>query len=59
VPLLVGEVARGKALAVVVEAAKVVDTNGEVVDLEDDEDETGETVEAAAEAVAEDESTEA
>jgi trigger factor len=44
---------------VVVEAAKVVDTNGEVVDLEDDEDETGETVEAAAEAVAEDESTEA
>jgi trigger factor len=61
VPLLVGEVARGKALAVVVEAAKVVDTNGEVVDLEDDEDETGETVEAAAEAVAdaEDESAEA
>jgi len=60
VPLLVGEVARGKALAVVVEAAKVVDTNGEVVDLEDDdEDETGETVEAAAEADAEDESAEA
>ncbi|MFF9339806.1 MULTISPECIES: trigger factor [unclassified Streptomyces] len=47
VPMLVGEVARGKALAVVVEAAKVVDTNGEVVDLSDDEDE----VEAAAEAV--------
>ncbi|AZK94067.1 MULTISPECIES: trigger factor [Streptomyces] len=47
VPMLVGEVARGKALAVVVEAAKVVDTNGEVVDL-DDEDET----ETAAEAVA-------
>ncbi|MDT0483824.1 MULTISPECIES: trigger factor [Streptomyces] len=40
VPLLVGEVARGKALAVVVEAATVKDTNGEVVDLEDDEDET-------------------
>ncbi|MFF5502223.1 trigger factor [Streptomyces roseolus] len=39
VPMLVGEVARGKALAVVVEAAKVVDTNGEVVDLSDDEDE--------------------
>jgi trigger factor len=52
VPLLVGEVARGKALAVVVEAARVVDTNGETVNLEDDEDETGETVaaEAAAEA---------
>ncbi|MET9497275.1 trigger factor [Streptomyces sp. NPDC006552] len=38
VPMLVGEVARGKALAVVVEAATVKDTNGEVVDLEDDED---------------------
>lgn len=49
VPLLVGEVARGKALAVVVEAATVKDTNGEVVDLEDDEDETAETVEAASE----------
>ena len=49
VPLLVGEVARGKALAVVVEAATVKDTNGEVVDLEDDEDETAETVEAESE----------
>ncbi|MEU9853421.1 trigger factor [Streptomyces sp. NPDC047974] len=49
VPMLVGEVARGKALAVVVEAAKVVDTNGEVVDLSDDEDE--DEVEAAAETV--------
>ncbi|NGO79694.1 trigger factor [Streptomyces sp. YC504] len=49
VPMLVGEVARGKALAVVVEAATVKDTNGEVVDLSDDEDETAETVEAAAE----------
>jgi trigger factor len=53
VPLLVGEVARGKALAVVVEAAKVVDTNGEVVDLEDEEDDasdetaTAEATEAA------------
>ncbi|MFD3933275.1 trigger factor [Streptomyces sp. NPDC058614] len=48
VPMLVGEVARGKALAVVVEAAVVKDTNGEIVDL-DDEDETAaaeETVEA-------------
>jgi trigger factor len=42
VPMLVGEVARGKALAVVVEAAKVVDSNGEVVDLSDEEeDEAG------------------
>ncbi|MQS36588.1 trigger factor [Streptomyces katsurahamanus] len=47
VPMLVGEVARGKALALVVESVKVVDTNGETVDL-DDEDET-ETTEAAAE----------
>ncbi|CAM5363545.1 trigger factor [Streptomyces avidinii] len=48
VPMLVGEVARGKALAVVVEAAKVVDTNGEVVDLSDeDEEQVAETVEAA------------
>ncbi|MGW5862159.1 trigger factor [Streptomyces sp. NPDC055239] len=50
VPMLVGEVARGKALAVVVEAASVKDTNGEVVDL-DDEDETaaaeGEQTEAS------------
>ncbi|AYC41256.1 trigger factor [Streptomyces griseorubiginosus] len=49
VPLLVGEVARGKALAVVVEAATVKDTNGEVIDLDDDEDETAETVQAASE----------
>ncbi|KNE84034.1 MULTISPECIES: trigger factor [Streptomyces] len=50
VPMLVGEVARGKALAVVVEAATVKDTNGEVVDLEDEEEDgTAETVEAASE----------
>ena len=56
VPMLVGEVARGKALAVVVEAAKVKDTNGEAVDLDDEDetDETAETVEAATEAEAED-----
>lgn len=48
VPMLVGEVARGKALAVVVEAATVKDSNGEVIDL-DDEDETAETVVAEAE----------
>ena len=47
VPLLVGEVARGKALAVVVEKATVKDTTGEVVDLDDDEDE--DTTEASAE----------
>ncbi|MFF3493565.1 trigger factor [Streptomyces sp. NPDC002795] len=49
VPMLVGEVARGKALAVVVEAATVKDTNGEIVDLSDDEEETEEATEAAAE----------
>ncbi|WP_369199987.1 trigger factor [Streptomyces sp. PU-14G] len=47
VPVLVGEVARGKALAAVVEAVTVKDTNGEAVDLSD-EDEAAET-EAAAE----------
>ncbi|MEV6211306.1 trigger factor [Kitasatospora sp. NPDC051914] len=55
VPLLVGEVARGKALALVVEAATVTDSNGETVSFEDDEDETEatdavETVEVADEA---------
>ena len=49
VPLLVGEVARGKALAVVVEAATVKDTNGEIVDL-DDEDEVEQAADVAAEA---------
>lgn len=53
VPLLVGEVARGKALAVVVEAATVKDTNGEVVDLEDEEDEEVEAAEAETEQSAE------
>ncbi|MFF3762921.1 trigger factor [Streptomyces sp. NPDC001922] len=52
VPMLVGEVARGKALAVVVEAATVKDTNGETVDL-DEEDETAETVEASSDEAAE------
>ncbi|MFJ1932420.1 trigger factor [Kitasatospora sp. NPDC088160] len=59
VPLLVGEVARGKALATVVEAAKVVDTEGNEVNF-DDEDETADTVEApAAEETAAEEKTEA
>ncbi|GHH88914.1 trigger factor [Streptomyces sulfonofaciens] len=56
VPMLVGEVARGKALAAVVQAATVKDTNGEVVDLSDEEEEAeeaaaegGETAEAASE----------
>ncbi|MFE3328433.1 trigger factor [Streptomyces sp. NPDC059176] len=48
VPMLVGEVARGKALAVVVEASTVKDTNGDVVDLSDDEDEVEEAAEVAA-----------
>lgn len=41
VPVLVGEVSRGKALAVVVEAATITDTNGDPV-LLDDEEEIGE-----------------
>ena len=53
VPLLVGEVVRGKALAVVVEAAKVVDTEGNVVDFEDDEDEDGTAAEAGSETAVE------
>ncbi|WP_046498881.1 trigger factor [Streptomyces odonnellii] len=56
VPMLVGEVARGKALAVVVESAKVTDTNGEAVDLRDEDEDgdgdEGEAVEAAAKAPA-------
>ncbi|WP_327236645.1 trigger factor [Streptomyces sp. NBC_01317] len=55
VPMLVGEVARGKALAVVVESAKVIDTNGETVELDDDEEEVaeaGETAEAVETAAA-------
>ncbi|MEV7188408.1 trigger factor [Kitasatospora sp. NPDC093102] len=58
VPLLVGEVARGKALATVVEAAKVVDTEGNEINF-DDEDEAAETVEAAAEETSAEEKTEA
>ncbi|MGI5140033.1 MULTISPECIES: trigger factor [unclassified Streptomyces] len=50
VPMLVGEVARGKALAVVVEAATVKDTNGEPVDLDDEDEDESEATEAAAEA---------
>ncbi|GHA87894.1 trigger factor [Streptomyces chryseus] len=58
VPMLVGEVARGKALAVVVEAAKVTDTNGEAVELEDEEEEAAEAADAA-EAPSEEKTTEA
>lgn len=46
VPMLVGEVARGKALALVVESSKVVDTNGEPVVMDDDEDEDETAAEA-------------
>ncbi|MEV4614521.1 trigger factor [Kitasatospora sp. NPDC049258] len=60
VPLLVGEVARGKALALVVEGAAVKDTNGEVVSFEDDEtEESAEQAEAGTETEAAAESTEA
>jgi trigger factor len=45
VPMLVGEVSRGKALAAVVDKVTVTDTNGERVSLDDEEDEA----EAAAE----------
>ncbi|MBD9732636.1 trigger factor [Streptomyces sp. H28] len=51
VPLLVGEVARGKALAVVVEKATVKDTNGEIIDLDDEEDEAGEAAAESTDAV--------
>lgn len=47
VPMLVGEVARGKALATVVESAKVVDSNGAEVDLDEDDEEAGDTAGAA------------
>lgn len=47
VPLLVGEVARGKALALVVESATVKDTNGEIIDLDDEEEEGSEETPAA------------
>ncbi|MFI8851977.1 trigger factor [Streptomyces sp. NPDC053499] len=55
VPVLVGEVARGKALATVVEAVTVKDTNGEVVDLSDEDEaaESAEGAETAEEAAAE------
>ncbi|MFE7842678.1 trigger factor [Streptomyces sp. NPDC057474] len=56
VQLLVGEVARGKALALVVESSTVKDTNGEVVDLDDEDEETegsAEETPAAAEATEE------
>ncbi|MFF7387298.1 trigger factor [Streptomyces scabiei] len=63
VQLLVGEVARGKALALVVESSTVKDTNGEIVDLDDDEDEDasaeGSAEEAPAAAEAEEKAPEA
>ncbi|SFN47478.1 trigger factor [Streptomyces sp. cf124] len=59
VQLLVGEVARGKALALVVESSTVKDTNGEIVDLDDDEEETEGSAEAPEETPAATEATEA
>jgi trigger factor len=52
VPLLVGEVARGKALAVVVEKATVKDTNGEIIDLSDEDEDETEAAEGSAEETA-------
>ncbi|MGP3968995.1 trigger factor [Streptomyces sp. 6N223] len=46
VPMLVGEVSRGKALAAVVDAVTVTDSNGEPVRLDESEDEAGEADEA-------------
>ncbi|MFC5720241.1 trigger factor [Streptomyces gamaensis] len=51
VPMLVGEVARGKALATVVEAATVKDADGNVVDLDEGDEEETAKVEAATETV--------
>ncbi|MBD9703266.1 trigger factor [Streptomyces sp. ID01-12c] len=59
VQLLVGEVARGKALALVVESSTVKDTNGEIVDLDDDEEETEGSAAATEETPAAAEATEA
>ncbi|MFE2262764.1 trigger factor [Streptomyces griseosporeus] len=58
VPLLVGEVARGKALALVVEAATVKDTNGEVIDLDDEEETEATETEATDSAESAEEKTE-
>ncbi|MEU1015595.1 trigger factor [Streptomyces sp. NPDC005898] len=52
VPMLVGEVARGKALAVVVEAATVKDTKGEVIDLSDEDEDEAPAAETSADAEA-------
>ncbi|OIV37725.1 trigger factor [Mangrovactinospora gilvigrisea] len=52
VPMLVGEVARGKALQVVVEQAKVTDSEGNAVDLSDDDDTDGDAAAEATEAAA-------
>ncbi|WP_446664371.1 trigger factor [Flexivirga sp. B27] len=53
VPAIMGEVARRKALASILDEIKVVDTNGDEVDLseldEEDEDAEGETAEASEE----------
>ncbi len=47
VPMLVGEVSRGKALAAVVDGVTVTDTNGETVSLDDEAAEDTESDEAA------------
>lgn len=57
VPMLVGEVARGKALATVVEKATVKDSNGEIVDLDEGEEGEEESESAEGESGEETEST--
>lgn len=60
VPAIMGEVARRKALASVLDEIKVIDTDGNAVDLSalDDEDEADETVDGDGETVEQAEATE-
>jgi trigger factor len=59
VPMLVGEVSRGKALAAVVEGVTVTDSNGEPVRLDESEDEAEAEAKAEAETETEAEETDA
>ncbi|MEV1005858.1 trigger factor [Streptomyces sp. NPDC049881] len=52
VPMLVGEVTRGKALATVVESVTVKDTNGEPVRLDDEEEDAATDADAQADVTA-------
>ncbi|WP_052851015.1 trigger factor [Streptomyces avicenniae] len=52
VPMLVGEVTRGKALALVVESVTVKDSNGEPVRLDDEEEDAASDADAQADVTA-------